>query len=446
METLQSIPWSRRIGVFLAVSIAAAVASPVPSADAQGPPVPFVDPSLVNVWTGLNDDNLWPAIAYNQVQDEFLVVWQHWAGGAASEIYAQRVARNGALIGPAIPVAVGLASTLPIPAAVAFAPTHEGYLVVYPRPVTVFDFDIAGRWVAWDGTVAPTEITIADGVGSREAPDVAYNPIDDEFLVVWENVWLGGDRDIDARRLNAETLSSISWANVATGPEFRITPHVAFDRSSRKYLITYNIQNPGLHVAAKLAVPNLLGISVAPEIDVCVTADDALGNGVATANGEFLVVWTHLPFGTSDVDIRARRVSNGGGPQGPAAGFPIETYQSVTSWGSFGGDVSPVPGYGFVVVWSTPGSTADVWGSSILTGNDAPWGTPFSIDTSAETQAAPAVAAATPEGEMLVVYEDGWSTGDVTLDLRAHHFGSGVVVFGDDFDGGTLGNWAFSVP
>jgi hypothetical protein len=398
------------------------------------------------VWAGLNDDNFVPAVTYNPVQDEFLVVWQHWAGGAATEIYAQRVARNGALVGGTISVAVGLASTLPIPPAVAFAPVYQGYLVVYPRPKSVSEFEIVGRWVAWDGTVNPTEVIIADGVGSREAPDVAYNPIDDEFLVVWEAVWPGGARDIYARRLNGGTLASLSWANVSTGAEFRTYPHVAFDHSSRHYLITYNRWSPEFHVVAKLAVASLLGVSVAPEIEVCATSDDAMGNDVASANGEFLVVWTHQEFGTSNVDIRARRVSNGGVPQGAATGFVVESYSAVTSWGGFGGDVSRVPGYGYIVVWSNPGTAVDVWGCSILNGQDGTWGNPFPIDTSSNSQRTPAIAAATPEGDVFVVFDDGWSTGDVTFDLRGYHFRSGVVVFGDDLEGGTVANWTSSTP
>lgn len=448
METPQRNKTLREAGVVLLLSVASAVALPVGPANAQGPPVPLATQTLISVWHGLSDQNWWPAVAYNPVQDEFLVVWQHWGGSSSCEIFAQRMARNGLLVGSPIPVAVGLTSTLPIPAAVAFAPSHEGYLVVYPRPVSVSNFEIAGRWVAWDGTVDPTEITIADGVGSREVPDIAYNPIDDEFLVVWMNAWPGGGRDIDARRLDAGTLASLSWANVATGPEFRMDPHVAFDEAARKYLITYNREaSLGFDIAAKSAVANLLGVSVAPEIEVyATTGDDASGNELASADGEFLVAWTNDTTATSDIDIRARRVSGDGVPQGPGTGFTVETFQSVTSWGGQVGDVSQVPGYGYVVVWSTPGGSVDLWGCSVLTGHDAPWGTPFVIDSSAETQTSAALAAAAPEGDMFVVFSDGWSTGDVTYDLRGYLFSSGVVVFGDDFENGTSANWTSSTP
>lgn len=438
----------REAVVVLMFSVASAVALQVSPAAAQGPPVPFATQTLINVWDGLSDQNWWPAVAYNPVQDEFLVVWQHWGGSSSCEIFAQRVARNGLLIDSPIPVTVGLTSTLPIPAAVAFAPSHGGYLVVYPRPVSVSDFEIAGRWVAWDGAVDPTEITIADGAGSRELPDIAYNPIDDEFLVVWMNVWPGGSRDIDARRLDAGTLASLSWANVATGPEFRMDPHVAFDEAGGKYLITYSREaTMAFDIAAKSAVASLLGVSVAPEIEVCAgTGCDTYGNELASANGEFLVAWTNDTAATNDIDIRARRVSGEGVPQGPNTGFAIETFQSVTSWGGQVGDVSHVPGYGYVVVWSTPGGSVDLWACSVLTGHDAPWGTPFSIDSSAETQTFAALASARPEGDMFVVFSDGWSTGDVTYDLRGYLFSSGVVVFGDDFENGTSANWSSTTP
>ncbi len=88
----------------------------------------------------------------------------------------------------------------------------------------------------------------------------------------------------------------------------------------------------------------------------------------------------------------------------------------------------------------------DLWGYSVLTGYDAPWGTSFVIDSSAETQTFAALAAAAPEGDMFVVFSDGWSTGDVTDDLRGYLFSSGVVVFGDDFENGPSVNWTSSTP
>ena len=49
---------------------------------------------------------------------------------------------------------------------------------------------------------------------------VAYNSVDDEYLVVYENLWAGGLQDIDARRVRASDgtpLGDPSGVNIATG-------------------------------------------------------------------------------------------------------------------------------------------------------------------------------------------------------------------------------------
>ena len=47
------------------------------------------------------------------------------------------------------------------------------------------------------------QLSPASSEGDRFSVDIAYNSIDDEFLVVWHNVWGGGFRDIYARRVTS---------------------------------------------------------------------------------------------------------------------------------------------------------------------------------------------------------------------------------------------------
>ncbi len=75
--------------------------------------------------------------------------------------------------------------------------------------------------------------------GERYLPDVAYNSVDKEYLVVWHNTWGGGFRDIYARRVsNAGQV--LSWFCVSCGgTHSRLQPAVAFNIQRREYLVVY---------------------------------------------------------------------------------------------------------------------------------------------------------------------------------------------------------------
>ncbi|MFQ6000499.1 MAG: hypothetical protein ACE5LG_02390, partial [Anaerolineae bacterium] len=73
-----------------------------PSAQGKDPPVlggqlapaaPLLSP-FINIWTGDAIDNLNPAVAYNSLHDEYLVVWEN-DRGATRDIYARRVGSDG---------------------------------------------------------------------------------------------------------------------------------------------------------------------------------------------------------------------------------------------------------------------------------------------------------------------------------------------------------------
>ena len=54
-------------------------------------------------------------------------------------------------------------------------------------------------------------------------PAVAYNYVHKEYLVVWQNEWPGGSRDIYARRVS-ESGQILSWFSTSTGANNRLRP------------------------------------------------------------------------------------------------------------------------------------------------------------------------------------------------------------------------------
>ena len=110
---------------------------------------PILGP-FINIWEdGVN--NYKPAVAYNSLHDEYLVVWSH----NSSSIRARRVSATGQLLGSEITLDAGLEGTHQLPS-VAYADVADAYLVVW-QAVQVTDalpyMSIAGRVLTSDGSL-----------------------------------------------------------------------------------------------------------------------------------------------------------------------------------------------------------------------------------------------------------------------------------------------------
>ncbi len=122
------------------------------------------------------------AVAFNWNKAEYLVVWQ-WPDG----VYGQRVNRFGELLEPKnFPITTSVeARDFPD---VAYDPVKNRYLVVWndESNSNASDYDLSGRFILGDG---PDENLKEFKIDSRPAntvkPQVVYNTADNEFLVIW---------------------------------------------------------------------------------------------------------------------------------------------------------------------------------------------------------------------------------------------------------------------
>lgn len=128
-------------------------------------------------------DEVLPAVAYNPVDREYLVVWQNLRPFADDDIYAQRISEQGELL------SFFTVTTDGEDPAVAYNPKNNTYLVVFTRWVSP-DYAIYAQRVDYNGPLG-SEFAVAFNQDETEHdPAVAYNthPSHDEFLVVWENI------------------------------------------------------------------------------------------------------------------------------------------------------------------------------------------------------------------------------------------------------------------
>jgi hypothetical protein len=133
-------PWFARILILILLMGMLASLCIVPLSVQAKPPTPFTSPPLsdfINIWANDSVDNLNPAVAYNSVHDEYLVVWEN-DRGALRDIYAQRVKGDGTL--KSWFSVVSYANKWSYLPDVAYSPVQDEYFIVYTYQYSASDY------------------------------------------------------------------------------------------------------------------------------------------------------------------------------------------------------------------------------------------------------------------------------------------------------------------
>jgi hypothetical protein len=140
--------------------------------------------SAVTIAATTNDQR-YPAVAYNALTAEYVVGWQDYRSGSKWDVYVQRVDADGSLDGDEVLVSAGPADDAQDEPAAAYGTAAETHLVVWTDDRDGTD-DVYGQFVAGGGALWGESFVIAQASGYWEqTPAVAYDPDDDEYLVVW---------------------------------------------------------------------------------------------------------------------------------------------------------------------------------------------------------------------------------------------------------------------
>ena len=191
-----------------------------------------------------------PAVAYNWKHDEYLVVWQNtW--GASRDIYAQRVTGQGEVL-----EWFDVAPTAPlhpypndrVQPSVAYDPVNDRYLVAwaYDTPGDGSNWDIHGIFVNWDGPIPGLhEFKICVWTTQQKTPKVAYARAAEEFMIVWETNPSSTPGYISGRRMKASDGTMPTSGSDFTiyddkYIEKRINPEIAYNLARNEYLVVYD--------------------------------------------------------------------------------------------------------------------------------------------------------------------------------------------------------------
>jgi hypothetical protein len=297
-----------------------------------------------------------PAVAYNSVRDEYLVVW-----GTPYDIYARRVSSRGELLGSEIAVATD--SDREYDPSVAYDSVNDRYLVVWAREISSDNWDIYGRFIPWDGNSSAADFPIDSSAGdSSYSPRVAYALAQGEYLVVWEDYATGWpEYVVRGRRLMAVGGGWPAKVTIAShASDNRRHPDVAYNLARNEYLITYDNYESGTNnedVYAKRLTG--AGIELGGELGIAGWPDDELIPAVSACDGadQYLVTWTSVQSGGDRV--YARYLDGTGTPEGvyqiddSTTGYPYAPAALACRWG-----------VQHMLTWErlSGGSSVGVWG------------------------------------------------------------------------------------
>ena len=272
-----------------------------------------------------------PAVAYNYVHKEYLVVWDNeWPGGSR-DIYARRVSESGQILSW---FAISTGANNRLWPAVAYNATNGEYLIVWMKEVSSDVYEIWGRIIPWNGPGTNAEFRIIQWANrSFWTPRVAWNSYRNEYLVVWNafNTTIsfppGVPNDVAGARIsNTGSILSSSILTTYSGPhQVDITYNVAMNEYFLAFVVIHTQATTGNDIYG-LRVNGNTGTSVYPPglIHIYDLAKDQNAPAIATNEQDrYMVVWEH-EYSSTDHDIYGREYKADGTPDG--------SYFTIASW------------------------------------------------------------------------------------------------------------------
>ncbi len=184
-----------------------------------------------------------PALAYDNSNQRFLVVWADTRGGSDYDIYGQLVNANGTLSGSNF--VISDAASAQYNPSLAFDSTNQRFLVTWEDSRGGSYYDIYGQLVNANGTLNNNNFVISDEDFDQLCPSVAFDSVTQRFLVVWEDIRSDETYDIYGQYVNANgTLSGANLAISEASYDQR-TPVVAYNLNFANFLVAYETRISG---------------------------------------------------------------------------------------------------------------------------------------------------------------------------------------------------------
>ncbi|HBY08449.1 MAG TPA: hypothetical protein DEH22_11915 [Chloroflexi bacterium] len=260
-----------------------------------------------------------PALAYNSQRQEYLAVWYNDRAGC-DDIRAQRISKNGALVGGPFYISAGCTAERRYPN-VAYNSASNQYLVVWEQYAAASGYSIRARRISGTGQVLDVnDLTIrSPGYNNYTPvkPAVSYASTSDRYLVIWAETWhpLPITYGIYGQVVNGAGGLDGNMFAVAEGNQPREEPDLAYNRHANRYLVVWQLDTGTLIDIHGQQVHGGGGLFQG-DITIAYYSKSSTSPAVAAlptapTDDKFLVVW-ELDYAPSDRDIYARLVAEDG--------------------------------------------------------------------------------------------------------------------------------------
>jgi hypothetical protein len=305
-----------------------------------------------------------PALAYNPQSQQYLAVWCQETQGS-NTIYARLISKTGQLF-PIYPVSSTTSGIDHCNPDVVYNPARQNYLIVWEDKDNIPAFIVRGRLFV-PGVSTSDDITFPDNASSNFVhPAVAYSSTSDEFLVVWSYQPYGGSYSILAQRL--------SWSGTKLGGNYTVAlgeamilnyaPDVAYNPARNEYLVTWTrLDNGSAGGPNNDIFGRILTYDLVPLHGFLLIGYHTPQEGFSAVaaiptpvpeSGRYLVAW-QITYSTGDHDIYARIVKGDGTMEDvitvsgsyldekyPAVAGNINSKNFLVSWTSTYGPAFPL--------------------------------------------------------------------------------------------------------
>jgi hypothetical protein len=363
-----------------------------------------------------------PTVVYNTDNDEFLVAWEDYRGGASADIYGRRVESGGGTAGNVF--AINTTPDSLFAPVVAASPAAPGYLVVSVELSPSFVEDIVGQRIGTSGTLEGPRFVISAPVGDQRMAATAYNSQDSEYLVIWQDA-RGSDLDIWGQRVDADgTLLSDNFVvSSATGNQ--VLPDVAYNLDTNQYLVVWEDRRADADIYGQLLDAD--GGLNGAELQIAGAGATARRRPRIAYNpisGEFLVVYV---YESENNNIRGRRLGVSGAPLAPE--IDIATGTTDQNYPDLACRTMEPGGGGYLVAWrDTDGAQRDVKGQRLNPSGGLLEGV-LDICVEASSQWSPAVAYSPDDDRYLVIWPDDRDNTSQGRNVYGRQVGGGGALF-----------------
>ncbi len=385
-----------------------------------------------------------PQVAYNSVHDEFFVVWHEKSPLQGRWVMGECLDSNG------VPIAAfTIAFEFDPPRdnaqpSVAYDPYDDVYLVTWVHDFNGdgSDWDVYGRIVPWNGPApSDTPFSICSFTSNQWNPRVAYAGSTGEFLVTWWNEGTTGVNSyISAQRVTPAGVLTGSNFTVTSGSEERVAPDIAYEQVWDQYLIVFQLMDAGGGNIYGVRLTDTGTIIGSGAFAIAAWPDPETMPRVAAIADEWGVAWRSDTG--SEGAVYARRLWVGG--SGTTV-FAAPVLISDTTSDENAPDITAHPGNAEYVVTYEGEYTNSHYGIHAKTVNMANLTGPETVIVlpgSSSDRTLPAIAAA-PDSYFIVWQHDR----DAATSYQDIH---GRVVFGpifaDGFETGPFFRWDFISP